>query len=309
MARLRSLATSEPKDDLHQSLVHYPLAPLRWTEGEGWMRNSQAMLNRKGDVKSAVMFVHGWGGDSGSTWEDFPGLIRSLPEMESADAIFFEYPSVKDSVWFAAKKFRMFLIDLLRNPAKAFINPSMWAEAKPRREGFLYERIILVAHSMGAVVVRRSLLDCEKARPEEVFTQQEFAKIRLLLFAPAHTGSRIPLLIGSGLGLDFLPGAAVVGSLLKLYFVSLRDLEEGSPCLSGLARDNREIWKARQAQKQDAEDLRATVFHARNDKVVTQEDFDADYPWYPVMGRNHRTICKPADDYTKPIEALRKMFL
>jgi hypothetical protein len=131
----------------------------------------------------------------------------------------------------------------------------------------------------------------------------------LLLFAPAHTGSRIPLLIGSGYGLDFLPGAAVVGSLLKLYFVSLRDLEEGSPFLSDLARDNREVREARQSQNQVAPHLRATVLHARNDKVVTQQDFDADYPYYPVMGRNHRTICKPADDYTKPIEALQKMFL
>ena len=271
--------------------------------------NSQAMLNCKADVKTAVVFVHGWRGDAVRTWDDFPGFIRSLPEMDSADAIFLEYPTVADSVSTAGANFRLFLMDLMRNPAKTIINPSACAEAEPRDERFAYKRIILVAHSMGAVVVRRALLDCEKARREEVFKEQEFAKIRLLFFAPAHTGSRIPLLIGSGLGLDFLPGAVAVGSLLKLYFVSLRDLEEGSRCLSLLAQENCEFRKARESNNHVVEHLRATVYHAENDKVVTDYHFDADYSTHPVNKRNHKSICKPADDYRKPVEALRSMFL
>jgi pimeloyl-ACP methyl ester carboxylesterase len=291
-------------DDLHRGLVHFPMAPLRWATDDGWMLNSQAMLNRNANVTTAVVFVHGWCGRADSSWDD---SIRSLPEMDSADAIFFDYPTARDTVSFAASKFTDFLIDLVRNPATSFINPTMQASGEAR-ERFVYKKIIFVAHSMGAVVVRKALLKCENAPQGEAFTLDEFAKIRLLLFAPAHTGSRIPLLIGSGTGLDRLPGAAVIGSLLKLSFLSLRDLEEGSTFLCNLARQNCVFRERHESKNEFAPHLRARVYHASGDKVVTQHDFDADYRINSVMMRNHRTICKPADDYTKPIEALRKMF-
>lgn len=273
------------------------------------MQQSLALLSTHPEVKTLVLFVHGWGGNAGATWDDFAGLVQPLAEMRTSDAIFFEYPTLADSVSFAAKKFRMFLMNVVREPATAFINPSLPAEAPRRDVSFRYERVILVAHSMGAVVVRRALLDCEKARPDEVFSLPEFQKFRLLLFAPAHTGSPIPLLIAAGLGLDFLPGATVVGSLLRLHFTSLRDLEEDSRCLADLERENRQFREGREARKEFAPHLRATVYHARGDKVVTQHDFDADYPFYAIMGRNHRTLCKPAPAYPGPIEGLRKMFL
>lgn len=273
------------------------------------MRDSAALFSIAADVKTLVLFVHGWGGSAGESWDDFAGLAEPLAEMRTADALFFDYPTLTDSVSFAAKKFRVFLMDAVREPATAFIDGSLPAAASPRGPAFRYERIVVVAHSMGAVVVRRALLDGEKARPEERLTDGEFAKFRLLLFAPAHTGSPIPLLIASGLGLDFLPGAALVGSLLRLHFVSLRDLEEGSRCLQDLERDNAQCRAAREAPGEIAPHLRATVYHARGDKVVTQHDFDADYPFYAVMGRNHRSICKPAAGYLGPLDGLRKMFL
>jgi hypothetical protein len=55
--------------------------------------------------------------------------------------------------------------------------------------------------------------------------------------------------------------------------------------------------------------LRAKVYHARSDKVVVQNDFDPDYPFEPVMGTNHRTICKPLEAYRTPVEALSAMLL
>jgi hypothetical protein len=161
---------------------------------------------------------------------------------------------------------------------------------------------------MGAIVARRALLDSgERAEPALRLTDGEFAKIRMLFFAPAHSGSRIPLLIGSGLGLDNLPGAQLAGALLKIWMRSLRDLEEGSSTLRKLAADATGEISSRASRNVATDHLRARVYHARSDRVVVQNDFDPDYPFEPVMGKNHRTICKPLEGYRTPIEALSAM--
>jgi hypothetical protein len=77
-------------------------------------------------------------------------------------------------------------------------------------------------------------------------TSDEAACIRLLLFAPAHQGSVLPKLVASGLGLDKLPGATLVGQFVTLYSRSLQDLDKGSNALRQLLKDN-ETARARRA--------------------------------------------------------------
>jgi hypothetical protein len=139
------------------------------------------------------------------------------------------------------------------------------------------------------------------------FTEKELAKFELVFFAPAHSGSSIPLLIGSGFGLDFLPGAKLIGSLVRLWFQSLRDLEEGSEFLVKLLKDCQQLREARTKRHASVRHLQAMVYHGHNDRVVSQNNFDQDPPFEPIMNQNHRSICKPSDKYQKPVEAVRAL--
>jgi pimeloyl-ACP methyl ester carboxylesterase len=277
-----------------------------WSGDTDLLTGSQIMLNVAPPEK-AVVFVHGWGGSAARTWAEFPSAIRALPEAASADAFFLNYPSRSVSVATAGRDLQVFLEHLLRTPATNIVNLSL-PEGEPRRpEQLRYTRIVLVGHSMGAVVARRALLNLDRADPPQRLTPGEAACLRLLLFAPAHLGSSLPNLVASGLGLDWLPGASMVGQLVTHYFRSLQDLHKGSEALTQLLKDN-ETARARRATNQVADaDLHAFVLHARNDKVVVQDRFDEDTDGRPIAGRHHRNACKPDEQYRRPIEELRRI--
>jgi pimeloyl-ACP methyl ester carboxylesterase len=281
-------------------VAHHPMGGLAWRGDEGWMPNSQTMLSRLPVVGTAVVFVHGWRGSGVGTWEHFPRALRSAPKAAAVDFYFLEYPSVKPTVAFCADKLRGFLFDLVRKPALEIINPSL-PRAAPERPGlFQYERIILVAHSMGAFIARRALLDLDRnglARPDR-------DRFEMLFFAPAHKGSQLPLLIESGFGLDWLPGVATIGKLLPRFYRTLEALAVGSGSLTALADDAKELATSRAAADESFDYLRAHVAHAEDDKVVVQDTFYPDRPTDPVMGRDHRTICKPDGTYRRPVTAL-----
>jgi pimeloyl-ACP methyl ester carboxylesterase len=288
---------------------HYPQGDLRWAGDEGWMPHSQALLARQRGL-SCIIFVHGWGGSSGSTWEQFPEGLATMPETARSDVFLIEYPTRAHTVAFCASRFRQFLFDVVRNPAEKVVNPSLAFGAPLRDAKEQYDRILMVAHSMGAVVARRALLDSsERAAPAERLTDDELRRIRMLFFAPAHCGSRIALLLGSGLGLDNLPGAKLLGAILTLWMRSVPDLEEESPTLKRLAEDAANEIRGRESRNASTEHICARVYHAEDDRVVVQNDFFCDYPFKPVMDRNHRTICKPLKGYRTPIEALSALFV
>jgi pimeloyl-ACP methyl ester carboxylesterase len=291
---------------LHLGIQHYPQTALRWLSQEAWMPNSVALLCRSPRPGTAVVFVHGWGGRGCGTWETFPQFAATMPETSDADLFFLEYPSLKSQVPFCAAQLRNFLVDLVRDPIDTIVGPSLPVAAPRRSQDRRYRRFIIVAHSMGAVISRRALLDLDQQAPGGL-TDNELRRFQLLFFAPAHSGSAIPLLIGSGLGLDFLPGAKFVGSLARIWFQSLRDLEEGSAFLHKLADDCKQLREERTERGASTHHLRAVVYHAHNDHVVSQNDFDRDRPFRPVMNRNHRTICKPSEAYREPIEAFRAL--
>ncbi|BFU89491.1 MAG: hypothetical protein NTAFB01_06780 [Nitrospira sp.] len=288
------------------TLNHFPLASLRWIDKryDNWMPNSRALICMRSTVRAAILFVHGWSGNAGDTWEAFPRALRFLPEAADADVFLLDYPSKKHSVAFCAAPLRVFLRDLLKEPISRIVNPSMPEGTDPRPTGMQYDRIVLVAHSMGAVVSRRALLDLDQD-DELTLTEADRGKFRLLFFAPAHKGSSIPLIIRAGLGLDWLPGATLVGMALEVHFRSLQDLKPRSDCLVTLEKDCKVARKARTEAGESLDYLRAHVYHAQGDKVVVQDGFDRDYAMHPVMKKNHRSICKPDYEYRDPLEGLR----
>jgi len=294
-----------PAASLTADLAHHPIAPLRWQSDDGWMPDSRAMLSRQPAVATAVVFVHGWSGSGVGTWDHFPRALRFMPEARAVDFLFVDYPSTTHTVAFCSDQLRGFLLDLVRDPAERILDPSLPRDAARRPPAHRYTRIIIVAHSMGAFISRRALLDLDR----DELDRAEREKFQLLYFAPAHKGSRLPLLIASGLGLDWLPGAVAVGKLLTVHYRSLEDLAVGSESLKSLADDSRDVTAKRQAAREPEpiDYLRARVLHAEKDKVVVQDTFYPDRAADPVMRRNHRTVCKPNDEFRRPVEALRRM--
>jgi pimeloyl-ACP methyl ester carboxylesterase len=289
------------------------------------MTGGEVLLSASPFVDSAVVFVHGWGGAAGRTWENFQAGLRGLPEASKADGIFWGYPSTIRKVAFCAAKFREFLGDLVEAPASHILNLSLPPKAPPRDPQFRYRKVVLCAHSMGAVIVRRAVIELDRMGKLEASR----TAVRLLLFAPAHKGSNIPMMAASGFGLEWIPGARLIAnSLLVLRYRSLMDLATGSEVLRLLEQDCRDlrtskipeyerILESRRRLSSDADveaigaslwgHLRATVLHAEADGVVEQERFDDDPPFTTVMRRNHRSICKPDDSYRKPVEELQKL--
>jgi len=307
MARTAPKAHRIPQiPPLHHDIQHYPQAVLRWAREGAWMPKSQMLLSRHSQPADAILFVHGWGGKAAKTWEAFPQFASTIPAASKADILFLEYPSLQSQVPFCAAQLRRFLIDLVRDPVGCIIDASLPLSAPKRPKTIRYRRIFVIAHSMGAVVARRALMDLDQSQLNG-FTDQELDKFHLLFFAPAHSGSEIPLLISSGLGLDFLPGAKAIASAMRIYYQSLRDLEVGSGFLEKLAADCQKLRDTRLKRQASIRHLRAAVYHAHNDRVVSQNDFDQDPPFQPVMNQNHRSICKPNETYREPLEALHAL--
>src|SRR5262249_13590572 len=119
---------------LHQDLRHYPQAPLRWAGDESWMTKSQVLLCHQSPPSDAILFVHGWGGAAGGTWEAFPQAVGIMPEASRADVFFLDYPSVKSQVPFCAAQLRRFLVDLVRDPIGRMIDRSLPAIAPKRAQ-------------------------------------------------------------------------------------------------------------------------------------------------------------------------------
>ncbi|MCK1705218.1 alpha/beta hydrolase [Bradyrhizobium sp. 146] len=264
------------------------------------MPESQALLCYEKAVH-AIVFVHGWGGGAGKTWEMFPEIVAKA--APNADIFFLDYPSMDSQVSFCAVQLLRFLKDLVNDPMHTIVEPSLPSSAPRRGQATRYQRIFLVGHSMGAVVCRRALIALDQSPPDGL-TDDDLGKFRLLFFAPAHCGSAIPLLIGSGLGLDYFPAAKLVGSLMVIWLQSLRDLAENSLFLANLAKDSQRLREERTKRSVLFSHLRAKVYHAHNDRVVIQNEFDQDPPFNPVMGKTHRSICKPTEYYLTPAEAL-----
>jgi pimeloyl-ACP methyl ester carboxylesterase len=298
----RKQATAKPKSPSIlkvQGPSHFPMGQLRWAGDNGWMPRSRALLCRN-SAHIAVVFIHGWGGSAGDTWETFPAEIRSMPQASKADVFFIEYGSLKDTVEFCAAQMQLFLNDVLHRPLESIVNPSLPRSEQREPESF-YERVVLVAHSMGAVIARRAVLNLER----DALSDEDRGRFTFLFFAPAHKGSEVAALIQSGLCLDWLPGASLLGKALTMYYRSLEDLTVGSQFLQKLEADSRSARESRAEEGAEFQYLRAHVYHAQEDKVVVQVGFDDDHPLKPVMRHNHRSICKPNRSYQVPTTALR----
>lgn len=230
-------------------------------------------------ARHAVIFVHGLNGSALDTWIQFQSLLQSQRICQETDLFFFGYHSLRRTTASSAASL-LSLFELLENRPQRI---SAWPQG--RRSPFAYKRLIIVSHSLGAIVARRCLL---MAVAKKTAWAQ---RCELVLFAPAHLGGRPLKLIPKG-----------IKPLAEMLLPTLEELEENSEIIRGLQTDTEKALATGQC-----EFLRASmVVHGGADTIVCRQDkqFCGDPPSEWIPNADHIQVCKPRPGFMTPLEKL-----
>ena len=234
-------------------------------------KNTTAFLSHS-FPNNLVIFVHGFIGNATKTWEEFPQLFKTHDDFDTSDIIFYDYESLKGQVSNNAIKFYEFLKAVCENSPNEITFKRNIIE-----KDFAYSKVLLVAHSLGSIIVRRALLN---AKSENKIW---LSKCKMILFAPAHCGARVQNKFAS------LP---VVGNcllVLGLIYPVLDDLKPESQTISNLKSDSKRYLKINQGSFTIAH----SVVWAENELIVYNEIFCSDPVAKLMANKTHITVCKP----------------
>lgn len=250
---------------------HSAATPLEWgRESIGYFSKQAA--------SRLLVFVHGFGGGASSTWAGAEVALVADPKAAATDIIFYGYRSLRTQPEISAGILREFLDDASAASASWNAIASRAVGASVTRT---YDEILIVAHSLGAAVSRRAVLDAISEGSSWA------SKVRLVLFAPAHNGAYLSKLQTE------IPGSvgALIGSLVtfaKVGVLSLDGLQPGSTFLTRLLQDSEQAlgqgWEEQvRAQK---------VIFGEHERVVVPGRFLVDPPARNWAGYGHCGICR-----------------
>jgi pimeloyl-ACP methyl ester carboxylesterase len=244
-------------------------------------KNSSAFLTLDNPT-SLVIFVHGFNGNATGTWDEFPSIIRNNNDFTNSDVIFYGYESLKGQANNNAVKFYNFLKSVTEN------SPNKLGFKRDNvNEDFAYDKIIIVAHSLGAVIVRRALLN---AKTEN---KSWLNKSKMVLFAPAHRGARVQNIVSESLPVI----GKILAGLSKLFIPVLEDLEPNSQTILNLIADSQNYLN----QNEGNFTIAHSVVWASNEIVVHNDTFCNDPVASLIDHKSHTSVCKPKESiYLEP---------
>lgn len=253
-------------------MSHFHLPPVVITKE----KKSIAYFLRK-SPENLIVFVHGFGGSADETWEGFPTLLVNFP---NSDVIFYGYDSLRTQATNSAVRFYNFLDEAVSFGLKTPIKREL-------KNGHQYKKIVLVAHSLGSIIVRRALLNANGEKKKWV------NRCKMALFAPAHKGARILKLV-----FDALPslGQIVAGAVL-IKFRVLDDLKVNSLVIEDLVKDTEALLNENKGQFTIAH----KVVWAGNEDIVYNSTFCKDPVATEEPRANHKSVCKPNEKYWTPL--------
>lgn len=217
----------------------------------------------------AIVFIHGLGGSPDSTWRSLLDLIGGDPAFNHATLDCYAYPT---SLWAL--------------PKKLFAPPPGIQEIVEGLQTFLhdrfagYNRVDLVAHSLGGIVARACVV-------EELRAGTLLPLRKLALIAVPNTGSSL----------------AAVGRQVSFRHVQLKALTRGSA----------ELCATNEAWRNEAVPERIDVQYilGGQDRCVSRESGCNDTAARPMMliNANHRNIVSPVDRHDGRYTILTRFLL
>lgn len=252
---------------------------------------SEAYWSTNPDGRIAI-FVHGFGGDA-TTWREFESDLPNDPKAAGADVVFFGYEGIKGHIALSADLLYRFLDTVAKTPSR------LSSPLVSRPAGFRYRSILIVAHSMGAIVSRRALLLGVKTRSSWV------RRTKLVFFAPAHAGVRVTALVKQ-CG-DLVTKIGVLSGFGKVVSPAYDDLSKPET-FQKLMDETRAVLSTRYGPALRAKRI---VFGATENIVLVQEfcedPVSPDPEFVVIAGKNHTTVCKPTRSYRRPVEIVTEV--
>jgi predicted alpha/beta-fold hydrolase len=241
-----------------------------------------------------LVFVHGFRGAASTTWNDFSTLLQTERSYAGYDVIFYGYDGFGKQANVSGANLHYDLDDFLTSPT-IHINPKL--NRKDRRpESFSYERIILVGHSLGAVVARRAVLDAYGVGREWA------PKVELAFFAPAHIGANVVELASeAATSIPYI--GRLIAPVLRFKGTVLQSLEKNCPTLNKLLSDTEQAVATGATYV-----LAKAVWFGEYENIVDMTRFSQDaIPARPFQGRGHLDVCKPRQNYLQPLRELGQL--
>lgn len=263
-----------PRPDLHTEL-------LSLSE----VKDCYAFLAKGNGAKKLLIFVHGFNGSAIGTWGDFPNLLRNHPSTDQTDIIFYGYSSLEFQAADHANDFYHFLREEIEGSKKSLIKKYTANNNLFTRE---YESTVVVAHSLGAIIVREALHSAYLDK------KSWLSNVKMCLFAPAHKGAHILPLLKQVISLNLI--GKLCGVIANYKIPVLKDLSEDSYMV-------KKIWSETEVLQKTAEGdftKAKLVIHAKGDKIVNNVRYLHDSDTQGMENRTHSTVCKP--DATRQAE-------
>ena len=238
----------------------------------------------------AVLFIHGFSGDAIDSWSHFHELLPQCPKCAGRDLFFYGYDGLRAEMNASASIFRTFL-DRLFGSTGQFLRDNLPPSIQ-RPANFRYDELVIVAHSLGAVVSRRALLDATKKKSDWV------TRTKLVLFAPAHKGAKV-----ADLALEAassFPFTKLFSAFLRFTSPLIDQLKPNSQALKQLLADTETFRKG----GANAHLVASKVVIAEHESIVENETFAEDPPPYAIPDTSHMSVCKPRKDFLNPLSHL-----
>ena len=275
-------------------------------------RKSYVLVSPLKAVHCAIVFVHGYGGDSHGTWTNFQMLIDNSQDtaisFRDCDLYFFQYESKDEWIHASTDRLLNFLEQLILDPKDVHftedvgpvqVPPQPPAEGgsqivsvlpAPRR----YTHLILVGHSEGGAVIRNAVIkhfNRKSLKRSYRIRWKILMGSRISLFAPAIAGFRPTGFLGILMKMPWL-GNTLDAILHK--DAGYQDLSSGD-----FLKDLKEQTEAA-ASKYPHKALRADIVWGYADKVVHPTKYAEDTEEF--VEADHRGICKPRENYLHPLK-------
>jgi pimeloyl-ACP methyl ester carboxylesterase len=238
-------------------------------------------------ARKAVLFIHGYHGEHLTTWSYFPHLMIMRDIWSGTDLFYYGYDGIRDELNSSAATFRDFLNRLFTQSSQ-MANVHLPRQLQ-RADDFGYDELILVGHSLGAVIVRRALIEATRSNLTWA------SKIKLVLFAPAHTGASAVDLFLEVSGYKYLQPFSVFA---RFKSPLIEQLGKGSPTLTKLLEDTTKLCAGNANQHLVAK----KVVLATRENIVRNDNFGDDPSPVSIPGTTHTSVCKPRGDFAKPVE-------